>query len=438
MRSAGVEVVRQIHKTIGHFFPELFERAEKFADPRKRKKYLISELFTAAIAMFIFKEGSRNEMNLDRRDKQFTKNYKRIFGLRLPQMDAVEDLFRLLKEEELEKLKAELLSSLIENRVLDKYRLFGHFQIAIDGTGTGSFKKNYSGECLHRTRGDTTTYFDYVLEAKLVTSNGFCLSLATEWVSNSGQEYDKQDCELKAFVRLAAKIKKFFPRLPICICADGLYPNKTFFDTISEYKWHYIVTFKDGNLRSLWEEINLLPTGAFSSCLHEMICQTNRIQQKITWINGLLYGNHFVNWIQCEETVTHTKTGESATTKFVQLTNWNIEKTTAKQISDSGRLRWKIENEGFNIQKNHQYNLEHKYSRVSFLAVKNYYQCLQIAHLINQLVEHSTEIVKLKDDLKFTGKYLWERLMGVLRERNLETELPELTQKRRRCQIRLV
>lgn len=438
MRSAGVEVVRQIHKTIGHFFPDLFERTEKFVDPRQRKKYLMSELFTAALAMFIFKEGSRNEMNQDRSDKQFAKNYKRIFGLRLPQMDAVEDLFRLLKEEELEKLKAELLSSLIENRVLDKYRLFGHFQIAIDGTGTGSFKTNYSGECLHRTRGDTTTYFDYVLEAKLVTSNGFCLSLATEWVANSGQEYDKQDCELKAFVRLAVKIKKLFPRLPICICADGLYPNKTFFDTISEYKWHYIVTFKDGNLRSLWEEINLLPDGAFSTRSHEMICQTNRIEQKITWINSLLYGNHLVNWIQCEETITNTKTGETATTTFVHLTNWDIEKATAKQISDGGRLRWKIENEGFNIQKNHQYNLEHKYSRVSFLAVKNYYQCLQIAHLINQLVEHSTEIVKLRDDLKFTLKYLWERLMGVLRERNLETEIPEPREKRRRCQIRLV
>lgn len=395
-------------------------------------------MIAAAIAMFIFKEGSRNGMNQDRRDKQFAKNYKRIFGFCLPQMDAVEDLFRLLKEEELEKLKAEMISSLIENRVLDKYRLFGCFQIAIDGTGTGSFKEDYSGECLHRTRGDTTNYFDYVLEAKLVTSNGFCLSLATEWVSNSGQEYDKQDCELKAFGRLAAKIKKLFPRLPICICADGLYPNKTFFDTISEYNWNFIVTFKEGNLRSIWEEINLLPQGAFSFSLREIICQTNKIEQKITWINGLEYGNHLVNWIQCEETVTHTKTGESATTKFVHLTNLPIEKATAKQISDAGRLRWKIENEGFNIQKNHQYNLEHKYSRVSFLAVKNYYQCLQIAHIINQLVEHSTEIVKLRDDLKFTLKYLWQRLMGVLRERDIETELPELNQKRRRCQIRLV
>lgn len=44
--------------------------------------------------------------------------------------------------------------------------------------------------------------------------------------------------------------------------------------------------------------------------------------------------------------------------------------------ADGGRLRWKIENEGFNIQKNLGYELEHKYSRVSFVALKNYYQIL--------------------------------------------------------------
>ena len=39
------------------------------------------------------------------------------------------------------------------------------------------------------------------------------------------QASSKQDCELKAFKRLAEKIKKRFPRLPIQILLDGLYPN---------------------------------------------------------------------------------------------------------------------------------------------------------------------------------------------------------------------
>ena len=52
-----------------------------------------------------------------------------------------------------------------------------------------------------------------------------------------------------------------------------------------------------------------------------------------------------------------------------------------------GRLRWKIENEGFNSQKNDGYNLQHKFSHTSLFAMQNYYQLLQIAHLINQLTE---------------------------------------------------
>jgi hypothetical protein len=40
------------------------------------------------------------------------------------------------------------------------------------------------------------TYFHSVLEARLVTPNGFSISIATEWIENpEGGEYDKQDCE---------------------------------------------------------------------------------------------------------------------------------------------------------------------------------------------------------------------------------------------------
>jgi len=58
-------------------------------------------------------------------------------------------------------------------------------------------------------------------------------------------------------------------------------------------------------------------------------------------------------------------------------------------------LRWKIENEGFNEQKNGGYNLQHKFSRTSFNASQNYYQCLQIAHIINQLAHKTSKIKEM-------------------------------------------
>ena len=55
-------------------------------------------------------------------------------------------------------------------------------------------------------------------------------------IENDSLEYDKQDCELNAFKRLSVNLKKSFPRLPICIVGDGLYPNKTVFGICKQNK----------------------------------------------------------------------------------------------------------------------------------------------------------------------------------------------------------
>jgi hypothetical protein len=49
---------------------------------------------------------------------------------------------------------------------------------------------------------------------------------------------------------------------------------------------------------------------------------------------------------------------------------------------------------GFNSQKNHGYYLGQKFSRTDFTATQNYYQRLQIAHMINQLVEYEISFRK--------------------------------------------
>ena len=58
-----------------------------------------------------------------------------------------------------------------------------------------------------------------------------------------------------------------------------------------------------------------------------------------------------------------------------------------------GRRRWKIENEGFNIQKNGTYNISHLCSR-NENALKIHYLFIQIAHTIRQLLELGSLVVK--------------------------------------------
>ena len=65
-----------------------------------------------------------------------------------------------------------------------------------------------------------------------------------------------------------------------------------------------------------------------------------------------------------------------------------------------GRKRWKIENEGFNIQKNGTFDIGHLYSK-NATAIKVHYLMIKIAHIIRQLVENGIkEIKELKLKLK--------------------------------------
>jgi hypothetical protein len=248
-----------MHKTIRHFFPDLFERFNELPDTRKRSSYEVSELLTACIAMFLLRETSRNAFNNDRKEAHFKDNYFKVFGQRLPHMDTVEDLLRLLKGEELQELKTALVAGLIESQVFNRFKLLGkHYTVAIDGTGiSSSDHDNESNTSLKKTsKNGLVTYYEQVLEAKLVTPSGLAISLVSEWLANApDHKYNKQDCEQAGFKRLAKKLKKYFPRLPICLLADGLYPNQTFMEICQNYGWAYIVVLKDDSLKTLQEDI---------------------------------------------------------------------------------------------------------------------------------------------------------------------------------------
>ena len=130
--------------------------------------------------LFVFKEGSRNAFDNERKEDRFRKNYKRAFKLRPPSMDAVEDLYRLLEESELESLKCLLVKVLVEKKIFYKFRFMGKmYFVAIDGTGVASYNTNYCGECTSKTsKNRKTVWFHNVLEAKLVTHNGMSVSIA--------------------------------------------------------------------------------------------------------------------------------------------------------------------------------------------------------------------------------------------------------------------
>lgn len=420
-------------------------------DHRKRRTYTVAELVMGCVALFLFKEASRNAINNDRKEEQFRKNYERIFKRRLPHMDTANDFLRLLSAGELEHLKAALIGSLIEQKVLHQFKLLGkYFMVAIDASGVNSYEQNNEEkDRVHKTsKNGKTTYHSYVLEAKLVTASGLSISIASEWIANDTERnFNKQDCEMKAFQRIAVKLKKYFPRLPICILADGLYPNATFMQTCADYGWQYIAMLKDDSLKTL--QTNIIDTQNQhrhkTERQHVASKGMHHTTSKYEWISeSLSYKTHILYWLSCTERQAwyrKCKDGsrqlhKEEVSRFVWITSLAPDAKTVCQIAEGGRKRWKIENEGFNTQKNNGYALGHLFSRVSSTGYKNYYQCLQIAHIINQLTEHSQVVTGLLDsDKKITIQYLWKVLNALLLMQPVETE--ENTESSKRCQIRL-
>lgn len=289
-------------------------------------------------------------------------------------------------------LRTGMIRRLIRNKVLDGERLLGAFVVVIDGSGHVSFRRRHCPHCLTQTHGEVTYYFHEVLEAKLVTSTGLALSMGSEFIDNrhfdgpppAGQERHKQDCELKAFARLAPQLKQDFPQLQLCLAADALMACGPVLQTCAEYGWHYVLTFKEGQLPAVWEEFQAL----LKLCPGQVRRQTTPDGRELEyrWVNGLSYVDdegrpHTFNALQCVQTQGDRRT------LFAWITDWLITPENVIPIAEhGGRNRWKIENQGFNAQKNGGYELEHVYG-ASEDRLRSFYFLLQIAHMILQLME---------------------------------------------------
>jgi len=406
-------LVFRLHKTILQYFPQLFTRLREIPDCRTRPAYELVELLGAGLFLFVFKQGSRNAMNNDRDEPEFRQNYTRLFKLRLPHMDTVDDVLAVLEPDHLERLSVTLMQVILAKKTLRPFRLQKTwYRVVIDGTQVMTVQEGHCPHCLHRKlKNDTIQYFHNVVAAKLVCPNGFCLPLASVWLTNQ-EEYDKQDCELKGWRRLAQTLKQAYPRLPMCIVADGLYPNAPFFRLCRDYGWQWIVTLKDGNLPTVWSEV-ILRQGQepCRSRRQELVRQGQTIRRTYHWLSGLIYQGIPLHWFSCTELVDDT------VTDFVYISSLEVDYQHVIELTDTGRMRWKIENEGFNIQKHHGYGLGHQFSRTSMRAMENYYHLMQIAHLINQLFELSslcTSVRRSKESMMHLWKMLVGELQGVL------------------------
>lgn len=431
-----------LYKTMHHFFPVFQKWLKALKDPRNPESitYPLPVIVWHGLLLYLLKLGARRQITYELATDEFTGNLQVLTDEELEKTahdGTLAYLFERLDPAELHKVRTQMIHSLIRGKCFSNYRVLGHYPIVMDGTGYLAFKERHCDHCLHKNIKNKegkvirTYYYHPVVEAKLVTENGMALSVGSEFVENPDKGADIQDCELQAAYRLMDRIKRDFPQLRICLLLDALYAGAPVFSKCHEYKWKYIITFKQGSMPEVWNEYVTLKKLQPENTAE--IAQPD-LMHHYRWVTDIGFSGPRFHVIECKESKPR-KNGTQEHKTFVWLTNFRVGRDNFKSVASGGRMRWKIENEGFNMQKTGGYNLEHAYS-IHKVGLKNFYLALQIAHIISQLMEKGSLLAATVKKLFGSIRNFTRRLLESLRTSVFDLAEIEAV-KQLRFQIRL-
>jgi hypothetical protein len=391
---------------------------------------------------------SRREANRGMTTPQLLENMRAIFpGLEdMPHQDT---LCRLLEKIDVEQIKTTyvtLLKKLIRKKVFKNLLHDKRYLIAIDGTQKYTLKEQWDERVLRRKIGEKDgviqyQYYAYVMEAVLVFSNGMVIPLVSVFLENSEEleaketyEEWKQDCETKAFHRLAKKLKEYFPKLKITLMLDGLYPNGPVLEMCRGNNWQFMIVLKDKSLPSVWKDVNsILSLDISRSWAHARTWRGR--DQKFRWVNDIdyYYGpnqtqKQTIHVVICEESweeVNEDGQIEKQTSRHAWISSTPIhQKNVHERCNLIARNRWLHEN---NIlkEKHQGYQYEHVFSH-NWDAMKGYHYLMHIARLVNEMALHMESLqghvneVGIQEFINGFYTAMKERTLDTDRIRNLK------------------
>ena len=414
-QEARITTVTLFHQVLKTNLPTLLKRLSKISDPRnpKKIKYRLTVIMIYGILMFVYQMGSRRQSNREMTTPILIENLKILVPEieDLPHADTLMRLLERIDAQEIEESHLEMVRNLIRKKKFKRYLIDGRYPISIDGTQ--KFKRSYlwSDECLERSikkgDGQEKQYYVYVLEASLAFSNGMTIPLMSEFLSyaEGDTEANKQDCEQKAFKRLAARLKTEFKRLPVMILLDGLYPNGPIIEICRKNHWDFMIVLQDKCLPSVWEEYEGLKKLETKNTHRRKWGDRTQFFQ---WVNGIDYfydktKKQILHVIVCEERwqeVDSTGSIVTCSSRHAWVSGNPLERFNLHDRCNLGaRHRWNIENQIL-VEKHQGYVYGHCFS-YDWNTMKGYHYLMKIGRTLNVLVQ------------------FFEKLIGVIREKGV-------------------
>ncbi len=417
--------------------PGLVKKLSRIKDPRQPNKieHKLTVLMVYGILLFVYQTGSRREANKRMSRPVFWENVKSMFP-ELGSMPHADTLARLLEKidvEEIQHCLVELLQDLMRRKKFRKHLINKRYLIAVDGSQ--KFFRNYQWqeEALKRHVGGEERipqFYVYVLESVLILDNGIVLPVLTETLENKDwvEGQTKQDCESKAFKRLAHKLYKIFGKSKVILIADGLYACGPVIKKCREYHWEYMISLKEDAIPDVWKEATGL---MWCEPANGLCVNWGDRRQDFLWANDIEYEygtncryTEILHVVICYETWTenHSRsTGlvEEKKTRYAWISSKPLNsKNVFMRCTKMARYRWKIEN-NFLIEKHEGYFFEHVYS-YNWQAMKGFHYLMKIGHFMNAMAVNSEillEYVNEKGIRGFIGD-LWLDLSGAVLDKD--------------------
>ena len=426
LKKAGI---KKIMKTVKRYHPTLFSSfiSAQAYDSRKKSKVTYPAEFLLCLLLFkyILSYISMNSFQVNCNESTVIANLLYMTGMKgyidhLPYAKTINDFLCKLDPSFLEGVMWTIAYRILRMKIFYRHRLNGRYWIiAIDGTQLYSGLRKINDKCLFRIhnqgkKNEYTEYYISVLIARIVFPElTLGIPIGVEFIQNNaedaerqksmGAEKIKQDCEIKACQRMVKKLKKRFPKLPVCIVVDSLYVSKPFLQLCADVKWPTIIRYKSGAYPEIQEIV-------------EMARKTNGI----TLVEGIrnvkdagfysdieLSNGTTVNYFEAQCLVLdpkphkgrgkQSKNTEQKWTSFCWITTLPLTEKIVADIISAGRSRWDIE-ESFFRNKKLTNDITHMCSW-NEKAIKNHLFMFLIADLFRQLYEYDNLI---KPDMKWT------------------------------------
>ena len=343
-----------------------------FPDPRKGRggNIAAADFGLSAFAMFFMQSASFLSFQRALEKGQGRSNCQSLFGIgKIPSDNYIRDMLDAADPARLAPCFERLETLLAEPAMRQAFgRLGGRTLVACDGTEYFCSQKIGCPHCLTRKRanGKTESYHSMLAATVVAPGHSKVVPLMPEFIApQDGAE--KQDCERNAMKRWLARHHERLTLLRPVYLGDDLFACQPVAATIKDNGGDFIFTCKPSSHKALYDFID----GAEPERHEEKVRKRNTSETfRYRWIEAVPLRDGkdamLVNWIGFEIRDAKGRCKYS----MAWVTSLPVTKYNVAEIVACGRARWKIENESFNVMKNHGYELEHSFGHgETFLAM---------------------------------------------------------------------